>query len=112
MKKTKTMCAARAGAVIFVCLLFLTISTELSAETPQTQGPGYNVAGSFKDNLMAFTGKDVYVSLRSGKTYEGYVKSVGDRFLHLEKIVGKDFFDALIRMDDISAIEARFRGFK
>jgi ferredoxin-fold anticodon binding domain-containing protein len=65
-----------------------------------------------KDNLKMFIGKNVYVTLRSGKIYQGYLKSVGDHLIHLEKIAGKDFFDALIRLEDISAFEAQFRGYK
>jgi hypothetical protein len=64
------------------------------------------------DNLKAYVGKDVTVHLRSGKTLQGYVKSVGSGLLHLEKLAGKDFYDALLRIEDISAIEAKFRDMK
>jgi hypothetical protein len=67
---------------------------------------------SLADNLKLYTGKDVYVHLRSGKTVQGYVKSVGSHLLHLEKLSGRDFYDALVRIEDISAFEARFRGVK
>jgi hypothetical protein len=43
---------------------------------------------------------------------QGYVKSVGSGLLHLEKLAGKDFYDALLRIEDISAIEAKFRDMK
>ncbi|HEY3277479.1 MAG TPA: hypothetical protein VGJ94_12735 [Syntrophorhabdaceae bacterium] len=101
-----------AGPVILACVLFLAPSTKLFAEGGTAAPVNYNVGVSLKDNLTSFAGKDIYVSLRSGKVYQGYVKSVGDAFLHLEKIAGKDFYDALIRLDDISAVEAKFRGFK
>jgi hypothetical protein len=99
-----------AWAVALTCLLSLLASGELFAQGSAPAEAGYNVAASLKDNLSAFTGKDVYVSLRSGKVYQGYVKAVGENFVHLEKIAGKEYFDALIRIRDISAIEARFRG--
>lgn len=72
----------------------------------------FNTAESFADNLKPYVGKDVIVHLRSGKTIQGYVKSVGNGLLHLEKLAGRDFYDALIRMEDISAIEAKFRDMK
>lgn len=112
MKKTKTQCLVWAGSVIFFCALFFAVSMELSAQTVAVQGINYNVSGSLKDNLKSLTGKDIYLSLRSGKIYQGYVKSVGDHFIHLEKIAGKDFYDAFIRIEDISAVEAKFRDFK
>jgi hypothetical protein len=37
---------------------------------------------------------------------------VGDHFVHLEKLAGREFFDVLIRIEDISAVEARFRELK
>ena len=67
------------------------------------------VSASLNDNLEIFAGKDVHVHLRSGKTFQGNVKSIGNIFVHIEKLAGRDFFDALIRIEDISAIEAKFR---
>ena len=40
------------------------------------------------------------------------VKAVGDQMVHLEKLERKDFFDALIRMDEIAAIDTKFRDFQ
>jgi hypothetical protein len=110
MKRARVKCTVWVGPVVLACLMFLAVSTELSAQGSAPAGAGYNVAASLKDNLKTFVGKDIYISLRSGKTYQGYVKAVGDHFVHLEKIAGKEFFDAFIRVDDISAIEARFRS--
>jgi len=75
------------------------------------KGISYNVNASLTDNLKSFTGKKVNITLNSGKTFGGIVKKVGDQLVHLEKINGKDYFDALIRIEDISALDARFREF-
>jgi hypothetical protein len=72
----------------------------------------FDTGASLADNIKTFAGKDVYVHLRSGKTVQGYVRSVGNGLLHLEKLAGRDFYDALIRMEDISAIETKFRDMK
>lgn len=37
------------------------------------------------------------------------VKDIGNQLVHLEKLEGKEFFDALIRTEEICAIETRFR---
>ncbi|HEX9024565.1 MAG TPA: hypothetical protein VF799_12075 [Geobacteraceae bacterium] len=76
------------------------------------EGARFDTAFPLKENLNAFLGKDVHLLLRSGQTIQGYVKSVGDHFVHLERLAGRDFYDALVRMDDISAVEARFREMK
>lgn len=113
MKTAKTQYSVFSGLVMIIfCLSFFAVSTELSAQTVVIKGVGFNTAGSLKDNLDPLVGKDIFVSIRSGKVYQGFVKSVGNNFVHLEKIAGKDFYDVLIRMDDISAIEAKFRDFK
>jgi hypothetical protein len=76
------------------------------------EGARFETSYPLKDNLNTFQGKDVYILLRSGQTIQGYVKTVGDHFLHLEKLAGMDFYDALVRIEDISAVEARFREIK
>ena len=76
------------------------------------EGANFNTSASLADNIKAFVGKDVFVHLRSGKTLQGYVKSVGSALLHLEKLAGRDFYDALVRIEDVSAIEAKFRDMK
>jgi hypothetical protein len=114
MKKTaKVALFALVLSVVFGAAS-LTVPCDAMAQTQaqSAQDMSFNTSGSFKDNIKTFVGKDVYVSLRSGKIYQGYVKSVGDHLLHLEKIAGKDFYDALIRLEDISALEVKFRGLK
>jgi small nuclear ribonucleoprotein (snRNP)-like protein len=72
----------------------------------------YLVNASIADNLKSLLGKQVYVTLDSGKTFAGFVKEVGNHLLHLEKLQDKDYFDALIKIENISAIDTRFRGFQ
>jgi hypothetical protein len=76
------------------------------------EGVKFDTAASLADNLKIFAGKDVIIHLRSGKTLQGYVRSVGNGLLHMEKLAARDFYDALVRMEDISAIEAKFRDLK
>lgn len=82
------------------------------AKVVDLPGMAYNTDASLQDNLAPLTGKFIFVTLDSGKTYAGWVKKVGRHFLHLEKLQRKDFYDALIRIEDISAIEAKFRDFQ
>lgn len=101
-------------AAVFVCfMIFLSAPGEAVAKSPApAEGVRFDVSYSMKDNLKSLVGKDVYLHLRSGKTLQGYMKSVGDFLVHLEKLAGRDFFDALVKMEDISAVEVKFRGIK
>ena len=76
------------------------------------EGARFDMGASLGDNLRIYAGKDAIVHLRSGKTLQGHVRSVGNGLLHMEKLAGRDFYDALIRVEDISAIEAKFRELK
>ena len=78
-------------------------------ELIMVEGTNYNVNSTLAENLKTLMGKKVYVTLNCGKVFAGYVKDVGDHLLHLEKIEGKDYFDALIPIDRISAMDTRFR---
>ena len=113
INRVKVSSLVLGAAVIFgTAVLFLSGDAGAQSQITAIPGVGFNASAPLADNLKALTGKDVYINLRSGKTYQGIVKSVGDHLIHLEKIAGKEFFDALIRTDDISAIEVKFRGYK
>ena len=68
-----------------------------------------NAGIALADNLTTFKGKTVTVILKSGQSMTGIVKEVKNNLLHLEKISQKEFYDALITINHISAIKARVR---
>ena len=98
--------------VFFVTVLTLPATAAAGAKVAAIEGMAYNVGASMQDNLKSLVGKKVYVTLDSGKSFGGIVKEVGNNLVHLEKLDGKDFFDALIRIEDISAVDAKFRDFQ
>ena len=69
--------------------------------------PSFNVQASMTDNLTVFSGKTVSVHLTSGNSLSGVVGNVGDHHLHLKELVGKEFYDALVCVKHIEAIEVR-----
>lgn len=101
--------------VILCSGMTIFLSAEVQAQQKKLtdlEGVKFDIGSSFSDNIKAFTGKEVFIHLKSGKTIQGYVKSIGNGLLHMEKITGKDFYDALVKIEDISAIEAKFREMK
>ena len=112
MKKAKMMSSVGITLTILFYTAVFMLPTEVEAKPKVVaiEGMGYNVDSSMADNLKSLTGKKVYVTLDSGKTLTGIVKEVGNHLVHLEKLDGKDYFDALIRIENISAIDARFRN--
>ena len=97
-------------AVLFLVVFFaLPAQVEAKSKVVAIEGMTYNVNSSMEDNLKLLIGKKVIVSCVSGKTLSGFVKKVGNHLIHLEKLGGQEFFDALIRIENICAVEAQFR---
>jgi hypothetical protein len=94
-------------ALLMVNLLVMVQTVQAAGETKEYVQ--FNAAIPLADNLMTLKGKTVTVSLSSGQTMTGIVKDVKDHLLHLEKLSQKDFYDAIIRLELISAVEARVR---
>ena len=81
-------------------------------EVVAIEGMSYNVDASMTDNLKSLLGRKVSLTTVLGKTFSGVVKEVGNHLIHLEKLEGKEFYDGLILIEDISAIEAMFRNYQ
>jgi hypothetical protein len=78
----------------------------LSVAEEKTQ---INTAFSVKQTLSSFTGQRVLLKTASGDI-EGTVVSVGDHIVHIAKLSGKDFYDAVVVIDQIIAVVFRARG--
>ena len=111
MKKLTTIAPYGVFPAFLVVVAIFMLSLDASAKTNivAVSGTSYNVNFSLQDNLKSLIGKNVYLTLDSGKTFAGFIKEVGDHLVHLEKLDGKTYFDALIRIEDISAIDTKFR---
>ena len=69
----------------------------------------FDVNTSMVDNLAALKGKSVTVTLSTGQAITGTVSDVKGNLLHLSRISQRDFYDALIAVDHIAAIETKVR---
>jgi hypothetical protein len=108
LKRKGLVVAGLALTTFFMVNLLVMVQTvQAAGETKEYIQ--FNAAIPLADNLMALKGKTVTVSLSSGQTMTGIVKDVKDHLLHLEKLSQKEFYDAIIRLELISAVEARVR---
>jgi len=103
--KQMLLAALAIAAVLGPSLIYA--ESVMAAETDAIQ---FNVSASMADNLFMLKGKTVTVYLASGQTITGTVNDVKGNLLHLIKLSQKEFFDALVEVDRISAIETRVRG--
>ncbi len=114
MKKKEKLFCSMGTVIVFLFITSIFILPSLAdAKAKPIEGVSYFVKASIKDNLESFMGKKISVTLKSGSTFTGTIKAIGDNLIHLEKLgSGKDFYDALIRIDEIIAIDAQFRAYQ
>lgn len=113
-EKTKTLGLLGIAIAVLLATVLFTLPKEAVAKPKVVaiEGMSYNVNASLTDNLKALVGQQVSVTTVAGQTLSGSVKEVGMHLIHLEKLKGKDYYDALIRIDTINAIEAKFRNYQ
>ena len=66
-------------------------------------------ADAIKVSLERQVGKRVRLRLVSGQEVEGTVVAVGTAGVHVARLAGMDFFDAVVRLDQIAAVIVRVR---
>lgn len=64
---------------------------------------------TIKSILLRQTGKQVKLRLRNGEELGGVVSKVGDNVVQLSELTGREFFDAAVSLDAISAVIVRAR---
>lgn len=90
---------------------FLILLTTMSLLTSTlAAGLDYQPNDTPQTVLQRQAGQLVELRLKSGETLKGKVAQVSDRTLHLKELVGQEFFEALVVIDDISAVIVRAAG--
>jgi hypothetical protein len=92
-------------------LLGLTLA--LGASTPACADdakPGLAATGTIREALTKLgDGRDVELVLNNGKSYRGKLGTIGTETVLVTNLVGKEFYDVLIDLDEVAAIELRTR---
>ncbi|MEK6745088.1 MAG: hypothetical protein AABZ15_15845 [Nitrospirota bacterium] len=94
-------------------LLIALFCLMVHAPGASAQEKGYELrsaAATVKDILSENIGKRVIVRMDTGDNLEGTVSKVGDSLVHIAKLSGRDFYDATVRIDKISAVMFKVRG--
>lgn len=91
----------------WILSLLLVNQTPLPADEPGIEVNDPAWAGKILEHQ---TGKRVELKLRSGQEIESTVAKVGAHAVHVAQLAGMDFYDAAVRLDDISAVVAKARG--
>jgi hypothetical protein len=88
----------------FRLLALLTLlATPLFAQTGLAPQSGETVAAILK----RLVGQRVELRLDSGQSLAGKVESVGENVIHLSALTGMELYEAVVVLDDVSAIVSR-----
>lgn len=96
------------SALLFATCCMVFFSVNAIAEEPKYELKSSAV--TIKDVLTENIGKRVIVRMETGENLEGTVTKVGELVVHIAKLSGKDFYDAVVRIDRISAVIFKVRG--
>ncbi len=99
----------KARCIFISAILALGLFIVSPAVTLAQDKPAFNPSISLKDNLASNVGKRVSLMISSGESVEGTIEKVGDHFVLISKLSGKDFYDALVRIDEVRAVVFRAR---
>jgi hypothetical protein len=98
----------RSATLISAALFALTMSAATSGAQTASGGEPFP-PGGIADVLRARIGKSVTLGLRSGKDVAGTVSEVREGAVVVTHLQGRDFYDAIVRLDDVSSVELRLR---
>jgi hypothetical protein len=93
------------AALLVISLCLINISGSFAQDAKFEMNAQFGI----KEILLSQAGKRVTVKTDSGETLEGTVIKVGDQLLHISKLTGKDFYDAIIRLDKITSVVLKVR---
>ena len=97
----------RFSLVVSTLFAFIALPIVASAENPQLEVTSPNPV---KYNLEQMIGKSVTLKLSSGEELGGKVGKVGAEAVQITEISGKEFYDALIPLNNIVAVIVRARN--
>ncbi|WP_009965236.1 hypothetical protein [Verrucomicrobium spinosum] len=89
---------------IALIALMTTLATAVVSADDKVGFKKDDVAGTVLERQI---GQKVEIRLKSGDKISGKVESVGGAALHLSTITGQEYYDAVVILDDISAIVIR-----
>ena len=100
----------RPSGALAVVVLIAVLLLPPSSASPQDAKLEVKSGDVVKTVLDRQVGKRVSVVLTTGPELTGVVTAVGDHVVHLSELSGREFFDAVVSLDRISAVVIRARG--
>ncbi len=98
------------GYTVFSLLLLTMLMTGFVPKASAEEGKfELKANATMREVLAERTGKRAILRMQSGEDLEGTVVLVGNGLVHISKLAGKDFYDAVVNIDRISAVLVKAR---
>ena len=91
-------------------LRILALMTTLAATALADGKVGFTPADTVASVLTRQVGQRVELRMKSGEKLAGKVEAVGEKTVHLAGLTGQEFFDAVVVLDQVSAVIIRTGG--
>ncbi len=90
--------------VVFLALMCVMVFSIAPPAFSEESGFQFNKDSSLHTNLLQFKGKTIEIQFKSGGQLVGKLSEVGNQSILLKELRGKEYYDALIVIDDIAAV--------
>ena len=112
MKKLITTIAILLAICLVAGIAIHITAAQAEAGVVAVDGAKFITAKTMEDNIRGFMGKKISLLMNSGQKVTGKVKAVKQGKVHMESLEGAKYYDALVKISDVSAVIARFKEFK
>jgi len=109
MKKKLRVLNTKGIATIFLVVTYIILFLSAVSVIAADYDFKFSDDSSLKTSLLQFKDKSVEISLRSGEQISGKISNIGSHVILLRELKGKEYYDALINIDEIAAVVFRAR---
>lgn len=91
---------------VIVFLVVMSVMVSLIATTAFSEENVFQFGkdSSLQTNLLQLKGKTIEIQLKGGGQLAGKLSEIGTQSILLKELRGKEYYDALIMIDDITAV--------
>ncbi len=96
-------------AWIVAAALLIASGLALGRPAIAEEKPELTRSSTMHDVLASNVGKRISLRTDGGETIDGTVTFVGDQLVHVSRLAGREFYDAVVRVDKVQSVTFRAR---
>jgi len=104
MKKSWKFLGEKIRAIAFLVIMIVIASSIATTAFSEENVFQFGKDKSLQTNLLQFKGKTIEIQLKTGGQLTGKLSEIGTQSILLKELRGKEYYDAIIVIDDITAV--------